>query len=106
MIIPNSKPTETTVRESEIYMLTIMHYVDDKYKSNLQIEFSGRHSDRDLRAHIADTYEKGKEWQKSFGLNEFWKVENKVSHNHIVVIQKIRKHEKITKTLVEDSLLY
>lgn len=94
-------PMETVVRETEMYLLTILHYVNEEYESSLQIEFE---THGQLRDHVEHLY-KSKQWTQTWGENEFWHKENGKMLNDIILIQKIRKHEKITKTLEEDNMM-
>lgn len=96
------KPTETTERETEVYLLTILHYVNNEYDSSLQIEFDEQCK---LRDYVDQNYVQEGGWERTWGENEFWRTHNKTLHHHIIVIQKLRKHEKITKILEEDNIM-
>lgn len=100
-----AKPTETSSREYDSWLMTIFLYENNKYKSSVQYEFD---SEMKMRDYVTQEYELDRAWMRSLGKNEFWRKEKdrKVVHTHEIVLQKIVKKEKITKVIEEDNLMF
>jgi len=92
------KPSNVLEEEKTAYMLTILLYKNDELTGNLQLEFS---SYEEMREHIRNAYDKTDRWNRRNGYSEF---SDDYGNNHLLVLQKIRKIEKVTKILEEDKL--
>lgn len=99
-----AKPTDTSSREYEVWTLTVLHYENNGYKSSVQYEFD---SEVKMRDYVQSHYELDRKWSRKLGENEFYYMEKnpKKLYSHVLVLQKIRKLEKITKVIEEDNML-
>lgn len=103
--LKKAKPIETSSREYDIWMLSITRYVNGIYEGTWQAEFDDEHKMRD---YVETIYVLDRKWTRTLGQNEFWYAEKgkKTVHTHVVTLQKIRKSEKIVKTLEEEDMLF
>ncbi len=100
-----TKPKETSCREYEVWLMTVLMYENAQYKSSIQYEFD---SEIKMRDYVTQEYEFNRAWHRVLGENDFWKTEkkNKIVHTHTILLQKITKIENVTKILEEDDLMF